>query len=83
MHPLSVDDLPNDEFISLLRCIDIIDAREMIKGIKIAEFEVLKPEARRKRFNDLKKAAYPRIIKREERALTMADVASILGEDNG
>ena len=50
----------------------------MITALKIADYPMMKPDARRKLFNDLKKQANPSILKEEKRAITTADLAQIL-----
>ena len=39
---------------------------------------MLKPDSRRKMFNDLKKIANPTILKEEKRAITTADLAQLI-----
>lgn len=72
--------LSTDEVSSLIKCIEIITAKEMLEDLVIADYPTLKADTRRKIFNDLKKKANPSILKPEARAITTKDLASILNQ---
>jgi hypothetical protein len=78
IQPSEMEFISSEDVEMLFQCVPMIEAKEALVGIKIAEYPNLKPEARRKMFKDLKKLAYPSIIKKEARAITMADLASML-----
>ena len=80
IQPSEMENLDNDYANKLLECIPIIDAREALVGIKIAEYPYLKPEGQKKTFRDLKKQANPTILKREARAITTIELAQLLSK---
>ena len=69
-----------DTITALTTCIDVIQAREALMQLRISDYPMMKPEARSKLFNSLKKQANPRILKEERKALTTADLAAILNK---
>lgn len=78
IQPTEMECLDHDFANRLYQCVDILQAREALIGIKIAEYPYLKKEGQSRVFKDLKKRAYPSIIKKEARAITMADLANML-----
>ncbi len=80
IQPSEMEFISNDDVNELYNCIPILEAREALVGIKIAEYPYLKPEGQKKTFKDLKKQANPSILKPEARAITMAEIAKLLKE---
>lgn len=78
MSPDVLFDLDNDTVTSLAMCVDVLTARETLNQLRISDYPMMKQEARRKLFQDLKKQANPRILKEERKALTTKDLAAIL-----
>jgi len=78
--PSELMELDNDYVISLAMCVDILEAREALNLLRIADYPMMKPESRAKLFNTLKKQANPRIMKEERKALSIDDIAKILRE---
>lgn len=80
IQPSEMDRISNEDAEFLFKCIEVIDAKEALVGLKVAEYPYLKPAGQRKTFKDLKKQANPPIIKPEARAITMADLAELIGK---
>ena len=80
IQPSEMETISNEDAEMLLKCIDVIDAKEALISLKVVEYPDLKPEAKRRLFRDLKKQANPPIIKPEARAITMADLAQLIGK---
>lgn len=80
IQPSEMDEITNEDLTMLYNCIDIIDAKEALNSIKVAEHPYLTPEAQRKRVNGLKKDANPSILKKEARAISMEELASLIGK---
>lgn len=66
----------NQMFLS----IPAIEAHEQLLAFRVADFPMMKTEARQKLFRSLNKLANPPIIKEEPKALTTEDLAKILNK---
>lgn len=78
IQPSEIDEMTGEEIKLLVECIPILEAREALVGIKIAEYPHLTERGKSKTFKDLKKQANPSILKPEARAISMAELAKLL-----
>jgi len=78
--PLDLDTIEISEIYTLIECIDIIEAQEMLRSMKVADFPNMKPEHRGKIHRDLYKRAYPVKIKESRKSLNIEDIAKVLNE---
>jgi hypothetical protein len=69
--------MDGDDAHVLHQCIDVLEAREMLIGFRVADFPMLKEDSRNKLFRELNNRAFPNII-REERAITTNELAGLL-----
>lgn len=59
--------------------IDALEAQEDLRLIKCLDFPMMKQDVRAKVHRELSNRAFPKILKGEPKALSMKDLARILG----
>lgn len=80
MQPSELFNLDNETALMLFNQIDQIEAIESLQAISVVSYPELKEQNRKKLFDSLKSKANP--VKKEERALTTADIANFLKGKN-
>lgn len=78
--PFDLNSLEVSEIYSLIECIDVIEAQQMLRDMKVSDFPNMKPEHRGKIHRDLYKRAYPVKIKESRKSLNIEDIAKVLNE---
>lgn len=64
-----------EEVTQIIEWVQILKARERFLQLELLDYPNLKSEARRKIHKGLYKQAYPSIIEKENKALTLEDLA--------
>jgi hypothetical protein len=64
----------------MFEAIQIIQAQEALMQLRIIDYPTMTKEGRSRLFKDLKREAYPSILKPEAKPLTTADIARILSK---
>lgn len=73
--PKDVLELDHDIACQLYDWIEPLECQEDLRRLKISDYPMMKPEARKQLHKGLFNAAYPKIILGEPRALTLEDMA--------
>jgi len=62
----------------LSKCIEVIEAQETMLQLKVADFPMMKDEARKKLYQGLKRQAFPSTINGEAKPITTEELAKFL-----
>jgi len=65
---------------SLFCSIQHLEAQETLVNLRNLDYPMMKEDARKRLFRDLNKRAFPSIIKEEQRALTIMDLANLINQ---